>query len=173
MRYLMSALFLQLISLTSFAGNISNIFGDGVFGAEWGDTKEQVKEELPGGEENNEFGMVTYEIKDGRDLFDAERNSSDYIKFTFDSSDELMGVTIQFPLNSVDDYVKLLTKLTTAFGEGEGVPNSVGANMVKWREEDVTIGLLHVPGSFSLGQLLLTIEYGQAPAPVSKSKLGF
>lgn len=174
MKHIAIVFIFQLFSFSAVAGNIANVFSEGIFGVKWGSNKDQVIEVIPGGKIGDEFGIVTYTIKNGRTLFGIERRKNNYAKFNFDSNDRLVGATIEFP-DSTEIYGALLTKINTTFGQNfQPVPNSLGAAVVKWPEEEgITLLLSYISGMFNSGSVLFSIGYRLQPANVSKDELGF
>lgn len=165
---------LQLFSQLAVAGSIADVFSEGIFGVKWGSPIEEVEKALPAGVAATQVGIATYTIQDGRTLFGVQREDSNSIRFSFDSNGEMNGVSIEFPLNAIDDYGVLFTKLNTVFGRGEDAPNSLGVQVVKWPEDQgIGISLMHLPGVLSIGDLLFTIEYRPELHGVSKEDLGF
>ena len=78
MKYFNKILFLLILifPLIADAGQIKEVFGEGIFGVKWGYTVEQVKGVHPDGKLKKQSGYTHYIIKDGRTIFDVERKNN-------------------------------------------------------------------------------------------------
>lgn len=153
----------------TYAGNVAETFSKSIFELKWLSSKEEVIKKYPHGKLKTTVGVKSYIIKDGRTLFGVERKKENYISFVFNGEDQLSGVSIQFPMESTDDFGELLIKLNTYFGSAESKPNSFGVVFVQWPEDSgIKISLTTIPGVFS-SELLFNVEY-TTPIQVEKEK---
>ena len=168
-----AAILYLAFSSSAVAAELSDAFGGPVFGVEWGAELDVVRSVHPKGKKFDSFGVVRYEVRDGRTLFDIERREKDKITFAFDAEGRLTAIGANFKF-STETYGELLTKLKTLFGEYLVVDNESGANIVRWEDESVVLSLAHVPGALSSGNISVTIEYSGLEIPqTSAEDLGF
>lgn len=152
--------FLIFSSSQSYAGKIEDTFKSGIFGIEWGSSQEMVQNSFPKGKLDKSLGILQYTVEDSRTIFEILREEDNYIKFFFDSDNELNGVAIEFPYNGVSDFGSLLTKLKTLFGDYPSGGGVHGAVMVNWAPDNgVQISLTQIPGMFSGGDLVFSVGY--------------
>jgi len=168
-------LLILIFPLSANAGQIQDIFGEGIFGVKWGASLEKVKSQFPEGKSSSKYGVLRYKIKDGRKLFGLERSTSDTITFSFDTNGMFIAIGIDFQYNSTKSYGELLHKLRTTFGESKSKPNSVGVTQVIWPEDaGIKISLTTIPGVFGgIDYLLFGVERNNKPQPTRKEDLGF
>ena len=178
MKYFNKILFLLVLifPLIAEAGQIKEVFGEGVFGVKWGNTIEQVKNVYPNGNLKKQSGYTNYVIQDGRTILGVERKDKNPITFYFDANLKLYAVGIEFP-NPNKNFGVLLNKIDTTFGS-EHITNNqskkYNAALVNWKpDEGVSLGLMLIPGAFSSGQLIFSVKIDLLPESRSKKSLGF
>lgn len=164
-----------LFAQAAHAGPLAELFADGVFGLPWGSSLDDVKTAFPDGKSDNQSSIPRYAVKDDRPLFNIERTPKNEITFVFDAHGDMHGVGIEFPAKGAEVFTVLLNTLTTYFGPHENVPNDLGTVAVKWpMDEGVTLSLIHLPGVFSSGDVLVSIGYtAQQRDTPTKESLGF
>jgi hypothetical protein len=163
-----------MVPVITVAGTISDTFGDGVFGLEWGSSIEKVKQAFPGGKLDESFILKSYAVKDSRTLFGYERNESDEISFGFDLEGRLNGVTVHFK-DTTKNAGLFVFILNTYFGRGV-TSSAIGKTMqTKWDNDNGTTLTVNQDLKFSgKAKFSLTI-FNRAylkDFPV-KSELGF
>lgn len=169
MKYLITTI-LFLLSMTASAGEISKMFGEGVFGTKWGDTLSQVKQTFPKGKVEKYGDIVQFVVKDGRSVLGIERSSKATIRFGFDTESRLVGVAVYF---KSDDFGNVLAKLNTHFGQPDE-PKQSGYVTVQWPEdENILLMLAVIPTGFSSETALTISNNGLNKPEVSKEELGF
>lgn len=175
MRKLVATTLLLFTASLSLAGPLSDVFGDGVLNAKWGDSPDQVLSAHPNGKLKSYGGVWAdiIEIKDGRAVFSVERKKDDPISFGFDSEKRFVGAAITFSRD--DSFALLVNKLNTLFGQlkipdGQEFPNYV------WEDDKIKLQLVILPatGLFSLSpSVMVSIQYKVLEKPkVSKGDLG-
>ncbi|KTD98804.1 hypothetical protein [Pseudoalteromonas sp. H71] len=172
MRVLLSVIFLLFLS-PSKAATITELFGDGVFGTQWGDSFETVLAKYPKAKKKNISDTIWLEIKDSRKVFDIDRNKQ-RLHFSFDSEMRLIGVGVTF---DVDSYSTLINKLTTLFGYDFEKPNVASSNMASttlvWKDNETSVSVGVIPTTFGL-ETMLGVGYSGLDKPESdKKSLGF
>jgi hypothetical protein len=153
---------LTIVHLNVSAGEISNIFGVGVFETVWGNTLKDVKKTFPNGKIEKHGKMVQFVIKDGRSIFGLTRDDKALIRFAFDTESRLNAVVVYF---DAEHYGSLVGKVVTLFGEyNQKKP------YIKWAKDgDITLSL----SGFNT-DVMFTIEYSGLSKPdFSKEQLGF
>ncbi|MDN3406086.1 hypothetical protein SAMN04487870_2244 [Pseudoalteromonas sp. DSM 26666] len=166
MRLFLSILFL-FFSLHSKAATITELFGDGVFGTQWGDSFETVLAKYPKAKKKNISDIVWLELKDTRKVFEIDRDRQ-RLHFSFDSEMRLIGVGVTFDTES---YITLTNKLTTMFGDFEK-PNMASATLI-WKDKKTYINLALIPSTFGM-ETMLSVGYVGLDKPESdKKSLGF
>lgn len=166
MKLILSFIFLFFLAPTK-AASITDLFGDGVFGTQWGDKLESVLVKYPKAKKKSYGEIVWLEVKDSRKIFDIDR-SKERLHFTFDSEMRLNGVGATF---NIESYAALTNKLTTLFGDFEK-QNMTSATLI-WKEADTTISLTIIPTTFAM-ETMLSVGYGGLDAPLeNKESLGF
>lgn len=169
MKYLI-AIILLASSVTANAGEISKIFGEGVFGTKWGDTPAQVKQAFPKGKVEKYGDIIQFVVKDGRSVLGIERSSKATIRFGFDSESRLVGVVVYF---KGDDFGDVLAKLSTHFGQPVE-PKQGNYVTIQWPEDNSTqLMLAVIPSGFSMETALTISNTGLSKPEVSKEALGF
>lgn len=83
MRVLLGVIFLLFLS-PSKATTITELFSDGVFGTQWGDSLETVLAKYPKAKKKNISDIVWLELKDSRKVFEIDRDRQ-RLHFSFDS----------------------------------------------------------------------------------------
>ena len=168
------ATLMLLFSANLYGDNITEVFGEGIFELTWGVKLSDVQVTFPNGKKKTKFGILSYDVKDGRSLFGIERKPKDKISFIFNAEKKLFAVNIDFPAKSASDFGTLMQKLETTFGAAESQPNSLGVTALSWPEEDGTkISFTHIPGVIGFGSLLFSVEHRPMPEKVTKEDLGF
>lgn len=169
MKYLIVAILL-VSSVTAHAGEISKVFGEGVFGTKWGDTPAQVKQAFPKGKVEKYGDIVQFVVKDGRPVLGIERSSKAIIRFGFDSESRLVGVGVSF---KADDFGDVLAKLNTHFGQPVE-PKQGNYVTIQWPEDNnILLMLALVPSGFSNETALTISNTGLTKPEASKEDLGF
>jgi len=153
---------LTIIQFNISAGEISKVFGTGVFGTIWGNTFNDVKKEFPDGKVEKYGVMTQFVVKDGRSVFGLKRSDKALIRFSFNSEKKLNAVVVYFKAES---YGNLLGRLVESFGQ-----YSQSTPYFKWeKDNDITVSL----SSFNR-DAMFTIEYSGLHKPVNtKVQLGF
>lgn len=169
MKYIFGILLLFL-SVNAHAGEISKIFGDGVFGTRWGASLEEVKAVFPGGKVEKYGDIIQFVIKDGRSILGVKRSKNDLLRFGFDSEGRLVGVVAYF---DADDFGNVLTKLSTHFGQP--VQSQPGMFVsVQWPEDaNILIMMALIPSGFTNETALTISNTGLSKPQASKEDLGF
>jgi hypothetical protein len=159
-----------IIQFSVSAGEISKVFGKGVFDTAWGDTIKDIKEIYPNGKTEKYGEIIQFVIKDGRPVLGLKRDKKAEIRFAFDSEDRLTGVAVYF---DGDDFSTLISKLNTLFGEYTK-PNAGGYVVLQWpKDDEVTLTLTVIPSTFSM-DTIFSIGYSGLTKPnKSKEQLGF
>jgi hypothetical protein len=159
---------------TASAGPIETVFADSIFNVNWLSTVDEVKRKYPKGEQINEYGIVSYVITDDRTVLEIKREPSNYIKFVFNSENQLFGVAIQFPASGTKSFTQLLTKLITHFGSQEDKPKNYDKTIVvQWPEDNgYKIVLTSTVKVFGEDDLIFSIGYTE-PVKTDKGKMGF
>lgn len=166
MKLIISLVFLFFLAPVK-AASITELFGEGVFGTQWGDKFESVLVKYPKAKKKSYGEIVWLEVKDSRKIFNIER-AKERLHFTFDSERRLNAVGATF---DVESYAALTNKLTTLFGDFEK-PNVTSATLI-WKEADTTISLAIIPTTFGM-ETMLSVGYGGLKAPLGdKESLGF
>lgn len=169
MKYLIFT-FLLISSLTANAGEISKMFGDGVFGTKWGASIEEVKSAFPKAKTETYGDIIQLVVNDGRTVLGVERNKKADIRFGFDSESRLVGVVVYF---KVDDFGDVLSKLNTHFGQPVE-PKHGNYVTVQWPEDgNIQLMLAIIPTAFSSETALTISNTGLSRPEVSKEDLGF
>ena len=163
---------LMLTPASVSAGKIAEIFSSEIFGVRWGSNQQQVSKAFPDGKSEEQFGIQTYTIHDGRTLFGIKRNPGKYLQFVFNAVGQMHGANIEFP-NGADGYGTLLNKLNTYFGPHTFHPDNKSATVVAWPQDDgVKISLVYVPRMFG-AEIVFSIANVKTESPATKEKLGF
>tara|TARA_R110002049_G_scaffold282589_2_gene462426 strand:+ start:6376 stop:6888 length:513 start_codon:yes stop_codon:yes gene_type:complete len=159
------------LSLNAYSGELDNVFSEGVFGTEWGQSSKEVAVIFPSGKKETSYGSTRITVEDGREVLGLSRSSSSKITFVFDTQDRLFIAGVAF--DSGDDYAKLMRKLDTLFGGRENLENDIGATGLIWKDEKTKLSVIYVPGMFS-SETILNIEHlGLQKNTKSKEDLGF
>lgn len=136
---LISIILFVFLLMPAHAATIEEVFGDGVFGLNWGDSPSQVSNKFPTAKKKNYQSIVWFEVKDSRSVLGIDR-SNKLLTFSFDTESRLIGVAVNF---DSDDYGAVLVKLNTLFGEYTKVDG--GQSAMQWRGGEVVLTLLYVP----------------------------
>jgi hypothetical protein len=171
--YFMKSLLFCLLVIIQFnasAGEISKVFGVGIFDTLWGDSVEDVNDVFPDGKIETYGDITQLVIKDGRSVFGLERDKKALIRFAFDSEGRLNGAAVYF---DGDDYTSLISKLSTLFGE-YSKPNPQSYTALQWpKDNEITLFLSLAPSTFSM-ETVFSIGYSGLNKPSkSKEELGF
>ncbi|WP_283710993.1 hypothetical protein [Pseudoalteromonas prydzensis] len=166
MRLFLSILFLFFL-LPAKAATIAELFGDGVFGTQWGDTIEAVANKLPNTTKESVGDIAWLELKDSKEVLGVKRQNRN-TSFVFDSEMRLNGVGVYF---DVEDYPLLLNKLTTLFGKYTQLENNKTA--MQWVSGDFTLVLVFVNAGLSTNAVLSISYNGLKKPKTSKEELGF
>ena len=163
---------LMLTPASVSAGKIAEIFSSEIFGARWGSNQQQVSKAFPDGKSEEQFGIQTYTIHDGRTLFGIKRNPGKYLQFVFNAVGQMHGANIEFP-NGADGYGTLLNKLNTYFGPHTFHPDNKSATVIEWpQDEGIKISLVYIPRMFG-AEIVFSIANVKTESSVTKDKLGF
>lgn len=166
MKLIISLVFLFFLAPVK-AASITELFGDGVFGTQWGDSLESIKNKYPRVEFKELGEIVWLELKDSREILGIKRQEQK-LHFSFDSENRLIGVAVYF---DQDDYTTALNKLNTLFGEYEKVD---GHDMVlQWKAAEFILSLNMVPNGFGVETLFSIGYYGLSKPEASTESLGF
>jgi hypothetical protein len=113
---------LLLISFNSWADNVNQIFGDGIFETNWGQSFEEVAERFPSGKikQPSKLDLETvkdiskvFVVKDERTVLGVKRKKSHSINYNFDKSQKLKQIRVQF---RAIDQIELLNTLESLLG---------------------------------------------------------
>jgi hypothetical protein len=164
------ALIAVLLVEPVYAGEIADVFGDGVFSTRWGYGFQEVQEQFPSARGMGSEPNAYLQVKDGRTVFSVKRKNNSLLTFGFDSLGRLSSVAVEFDGN---DFPELLNRLDTSFGPHTNEENDLGAVIVKWPEDNgVKLSMVGMPGTWKM-DLTLGIEYlGLDKPEVSKESLG-
>tara|TARA_R110001583_G_scaffold18641_1_gene73921 strand:- start:374 stop:883 length:510 start_codon:yes stop_codon:yes gene_type:complete len=161
---------LTIIQFNVFAGDISKVFGNGVFDTVWGQSVDDIKKVFPSAKEEHYGEITQLVVDDNRKVLGLNRDKNSKIKFSFDSEKRLNGVAVYF---NGDQFPSLLVKLNTLFGEyiKQG---TTGVTYMQWKQDNsVTITLSAIPSSYSMDTIFSIGYYGLDKPDVSKKELGF
>jgi len=161
---------LTIIQFNVSAGEISKVFGNGVFDTVWGSTLKDIKGVFPKGKVEKYGEIIQFVVKDGRSVLGLKRDKKALIRFAFDSEARLSAVGVYF---DGDDFSTLMSKLNTLFGEYTK-PNAGGYLVLQWpKDDEVTLTLSLLPSTFS-NDTVFSIEFSGLTKPsTSKEQLGF
>jgi hypothetical protein len=166
MRVLLSVIFLFFLS-PSKATAITELFADGVFGTQWGDTLEAVANKLPNTNKESIGDIVWLELKDSKEVLGVPRENQE-LYFSFDAENRLNGVAVYY--NS-DDYGVLLNKLNTLFGEYTQVEGNKTA--LQWKSSDFVLTLSFVTIGINTNSVFSIGYHGLTKPNAKKEDLGF
>lgn len=170
----MLAISLMAISMTAYAGPISDTFSDSVFGMKWMDDIETVKIKIPGGKVDDKSGVLMYTVRDGREVLKMKRTDKNKITFVFDSTRKLSGVSIEFPCDGSESWGELLNKATTYFGAHDtNNASEYGLNIVWPRDNNITLTMSVIPKVLGFGFDMFMGIGRVVPVEASKTELGF
>ncbi|WP_294346929.1 hypothetical protein [Prosthecochloris sp.] len=157
-----------------FAGPISDVFSDSVFGVKWTDDLETVKRKFPGGKVDTDHGYLTYEARDGREILKTARTDKNKIIFTFNAIGTFRGVGVEFPYDGPESFAQLLNTMNTYFGAHTNNESDVATVDVFWPTDNgINVKLIVIPEVFGLGfNILMSIDR-VVPVEASKEELGF
>jgi hypothetical protein len=158
------------VQMNVSAGEISRVFGDGVFDTKWGQTVNEIKKVFPSAKVKNYGDITQIIVEDGRKIFGITRDKDAKMHFSFDSRKRLNGVAVYF---EGGQFSPLLLKLNTLFGEFVKQGTS-GVTYMQWEQDNsVTITLSAVPSSYDLDTIFSIGYYGLDKPDISKDELGF
>lgn len=166
MRLFLSILFL-FFSLPAKAASITELFGDGVFGTQWGDKIEAVESKLTKTTKESVGDIVWLELKDSKEILGVPRDNQK-VHFSFDAEKRLNGVAVFF---DQDKYTTALNKLNTLFGEYEKVEGH--SIVLQWKADEFILSLSMVPNGFEVNTLFSIGYSGLSKPNASKQSLGF
>ncbi|UZJ40451.1 hypothetical protein OO006_08760 [Prosthecochloris sp. SCSIO W1101] len=163
-----------VVTVPVFAGPISDIFSDSVFGVKWTDDLETVKRKFPGGKVKDDHGYLTYEVRDGREVLKTARTDKNKIIFTFNAIGTFRGVGVEFPYDGPESFAQLLNTMNTYFGAHKNNESDVATVDVFWPTDNgIKVMLILMPEVFGLSfDILMSIER-VVPVEASKEELGF
>ncbi|HWQ27203.1 MAG TPA: hypothetical protein VN367_10560 [Chlorobaculum sp.] len=164
-----------LNATAAFAGGISQIFSDSVFGVKWSESIEEVRKKFPEGKETSLFsGAVrNYSVKDGREIMLVKRREKDKITFSF-SQGRLTHIGIEFDPDT-EVYGAILSQMQSSFGAYETLPasKSFGGLILNWPVDDgVAVRLMQYPSGFAGNALILEISKTGTEG-LDKARFGF
>lgn len=158
------------ISPISMAGEVEDVFGEGVFDAKWGQDISVVKHIHKEAKQKSYGSIVHLELKDGRKVLGVDRRTKDKIVFGFDSEGRLSNSGVYF---KSDKFGDLLAKLDTLFGPHSNKESSFGV-ITEWPiDNGIKISLSHITYGLS-SDVVFTIENQALAKPKeTKIELGF
>ncbi|MBA6380979.1 MULTISPECIES: hypothetical protein [unclassified Colwellia] len=161
---------LTIIQFNVSAGEISKVFGNGVFDTIWGQSVDDIKKVFPSAKEEHYGDITQLVVEDNRKVLGLNRDKNSKINFSFDSEKRLNGVAVYF---NGDQFSLLLVKLNTLFGEYVK-QGTTGVTYMQWKQDNsVTITLSAIPSSYSMDTIFSIGYYGLDKPDVSKDELGF
>jgi hypothetical protein len=161
---------LIIIQFNVSAGEISKVFGNGVFDTIWGQSVDEIKKVFPSAKEEHYGDITQLIVEDNRKVLGLNRNKNSKINFSFDSEKRLNGVAVYF---NGDQFSSLLVKLNTLFGEYVK-QGTTGVTYMQWKQDNsVTITLSAIPSSYSMDTIFSIGYHGLDKPDVSKVELGF
>jgi hypothetical protein len=161
---------LTIIQFNVSAGEISKVFGNGVFDTIWGQSVDDIKKVFPSAKEEHYGDITQLVVEDKRKVLGLNRDKNSKINFSFDSEKRLNGVAVYF---NGDQFSLLLVKLNTLFGEYVK-QGTTGVTYMQWKQDNsVTITLSAIPSSYSMDTIFSIGYYGLDKPDVSKDELGF
>lgn len=166
MRLFLSILFLFFL-LPAKAASITELFGDGVFGTQWGDKIEAVGSKLPNSTKESIGDIVWLELKDSKEILGVPRDNQK-VHFSFDAEKRLNGVAVYY---NADDYSVLLNKLNTLFGEYTQVAGNKTA--LQWKSSDFVLTLYFATVGINTNSVFSIGYYGLTKPDANKEDLGF
>jgi hypothetical protein len=153
-----------------FAGEISKVFGNGVFDTVWGQSVDDIKKVFPSAKEEHYGEITQLVVQDSRKVLGLNRDENSKINFSFDFEERLNGVAVYF---NGDQFSSLLVKLNTLFGEYVK-QGTTGVTYMQWKQDNsVTITLSAIPSLYSMETIFSIGYYGLDKPDVSKKELGF
>ena len=179
------ALLLLLISFDSWADNINQIFGDGIFETTWGQSFEELAEYFPSGQTKpvSRLDLVTpadigkvLVVKDGRAVLGLERKNGYTINYNFDESDKLKQIRVQFR-NS--DYKEIFRILESTLGKTKReTARGVSAGYARWVNDKETISVTLFSGAkraliFHFHTWVVITKESEIDVVIDKEKFGF
>ena len=161
---------LTIIQFNVSAGEISKVFGNGVFNTVWGQSADDIKKVFPSAKEEHYGEITQLVVEDNRKVLGLNRDENSKISFSFDSEKRLNGVAVYF---DGDQFSSLLVKLNTLFGDYVN-QGTTGVTYMQWEQDNsVTITLSAIPSSYSIDTVFSIGYYGLDKPNVSKDALGF
>jgi len=91
--------FFVAIANAAIAGPIQNIFSDSIFDLKWLSAIDEVKQKYPAGKLINEYGIISYVIKDDRTVLGTSREPSNFIKSHLQKSGWMSGNPTSSPFS--------------------------------------------------------------------------
>ena len=161
---------LTIIQFNVTAGEISEVFGNGVFNTVWGQSVDDIKKVFPSAKEEHYGDITQLVVEDNRKVLGLNRDKNSKLNFSFDSERRLNGVAVYF---GGDQFSSLLVKLNTLFGEYVK-QGTAGVTYMQWKQDNsVTITLSAIASSYRVDTIFSIGYYGLDKHDVSKDELGF
>jgi hypothetical protein len=174
---------LLLISFDSWADNINQLFGDGIFETTWGQSFEELTERFPSGQTIpvSKLDLVTaadivkvLEVKDGRTVLGLERKNGYTINYNLDGSDKLKQIRVQF---RAFDHTEILHILQSTLGK-TNLENFRGptAGYARWVNDEETISVTlfkQAKRALLFHTWLVITKESETEVVIDKEKFGF
>ena len=143
MRFL-CCLALLALSIYSSAGEIANVFGEGVFDLRWGNSVSDVQAVFPTGKYTERGSARVLAVSDGRTVLGINREKNSTLGFVFNAVNRLYYVGVVF---KGEDYNKIVSKLDQLFGShiGNEQPDFKSSSIfvTRWpKDEDIEVKLM-------------------------------
>lgn len=170
MNYPRAFCFLGLLSFSTatFAGQVHDVFKEGVFGLAWGASVKEVQARFPNGALKDYSGIQYFETKEQKTLFQVQQRKKDKLIFSFDTEGRMAGMSAEF---NPDDFAILQQKLQTEFPDAKPQTTKVfGGFIYAWPDDNgIVLTVTHAGTTISI-----SIGYSKLPSPSStKEDLGF
>lgn len=168
-------LFLILFFTASVAnaGAVNNIFGKSVFGVDWADGLDQVKEMYPNGRTESSSGNQKYIVEDIRDIMGFSFDEANEITYVF-NHDILTHIDVSFSDKKMETASALGQSLVAAFGNGQVSKPISGVVMTKWPQDNgMVLSFIQSFSTFGNGIHLNIQNTKTSPDVFSKKSLGF
>ena len=167
---------LLLISFNSWADNVNQIFGDGIFETNWGQSLSELSELFPKGKIKSVSGLEMLTVKDGRTVLGIERSKKHKINYNFNVGKKLNQVRVQFDGSSYPEALNILTA-TLGSTNLESIQGGMAIGYTRWFNENKTISvaIFKAAGGFLVNfhtYLVITKEL-ELDGTVKKEELGF
>ena len=166
MRLFLSIIFLFFLSPLKVA-TITELFGYGVFGTQWGDSISTVAQKLPKAHKESIGDITWLEVIDSKEVLGVSRKMQK-IHFSFDAEKRLNGVAVYY---DSEKHGVLLNKLITLFGEYSQVTGNKTA--LQWKNGVLVLTLVLSNDGFSANSIFSIGYYGLEKPDADKKSLGF